>query len=184
MKKHESAWGFMQQFQGQSKERREVLTTTFAGLPMFDATTETAIVVVDEDILGARPGDPQNCLFALACKRALRSQQVVFLRTRAYIDVPVSPSEAARIGSERKILRYQIPPAARRQIENLDSGGSVEMGLFILKPPSKGERLGVQRRPSKGPGGHRKPNGRNVDSLTLTGVRNGSGRYQIFARSV
>lgn len=143
-------------FQGHSKEREDVLDRFFKGYP-------------------------ENCTYALGCRRQIGARHAVFLRTVAYVDVPCTSAEVEKYGSDRKVLRYVIPAASRRQIAAFDTGGVVEKGAFRLKAPTTYERIDRPRRESKGPGGHVKKNGRNVDSLLLDGVRNGSGHYLLIA---
>lgn len=170
-------------FVGQSKARKKVLMHMFEGWPLEDSDADMLIVVVQDDIDGCTPGDPENCIFACSAKRAMGSSRAVFLRAYAYIQVPCTKAEAKKLGYDNKVLRFTIPKAARDQIVALDTGGQVDTGTFRLTAPTRSERLGQPRRASRGPGGHKRPNNRNVDSLTLRGVRNGSGKYHRYART-
>ena len=159
---------------GQSKARKTLLNRTFAGLPLEDAKAEMYVVVTPADIRKAQRQDPEHCVFAEACRRSMQAKSVVFLRTHAYVDVPTG-------AGERKVLRFSLPPATRKFIADYDSEGVTDVSTFTLKPPLKSDRLG-KRRANKGPGSHSKPAGKNADTLTLNGVRLGSGQYRHFAR--
>lgn len=102
--------------------------------PIVEADADILIYVTGEDARDAVPGDPNNCIFAKACKRSYGSRGVLFFPTVAYIDMPNEKGE-------RVILRACVKEATRRAIEDLDIGGFRKSGTFRLYAMPKAQTL-------------------------------------------
>lgn len=155
--------------------------------PVVDANADLIVVVNENDIEDGDPKDPKECAFAKACKRMFNSQAVMFLRGKAYIDLPNEQGG-------RTVQRFQISPAARQVIADFDRTGVAPAGGFLLKAPPLSERLdyklerrhrqAAERREAlasgtieeKGTNAKKSTAAqRPVDPLTIEGVRHGTG---------
>lgn len=106
----------------------------FNGLPVVDAENDVRIFVNERDIKKAQPNDPLNCVYAQACKRLFGSQTIVFLRTKAYIDLPDEQGN-------RQVNRFEIPMIVREQIIHFDKTGEAAPGGFLLQAPTPSQKL-------------------------------------------
>ena len=151
----------------------------FNGLPVIDAKDSLRIFVNARDIRAATAKDPEHCVYAQACRRLFGSTTIVFLRTKAYIDLP---DEKGR----RFVNRFEINRAVREQITHFDLTGEAAEGGFLLSAPAPSQTLDAQREygrtkrdPSHVPQSEAKRratiDGSRVISATLVGVRDGRG---------
>lgn len=117
------------------RSQQTVLDRTFKGLPVEDAT-EDFFIVPDQglDIDQATRRDPENCAFALACKRLYGSTAVVFFRTTAYVDLPDE-------NNKRTVKRFYLPNPTKRLIADLDRGKKVSTAGFKLLAPTPSQTL-------------------------------------------
>lgn len=163
---------------GRSVSQQEVLDRTFEGLAVRDAQAELRLFASAQDIEGAVPGDPENCVFARSCKRQFGSTAVVIMQSIAYVDMPQEDGS-------RVVERYQISPAAKNQIVTLDRDKESPLsGGFTLKPPRPSMRLDARKQANRKHYKKRQTariKGEAVekrsrpDVLTLEGVRSGIG---------
>lgn len=109
--------------------RQAVVGRFFRGLPVLEATEPLRITVLRQDIAQAQRLDPNNCVFAKACKRLFDSHAVLFLRRRAYVELPDSKGK-------RVVFRYIINDEMLDQIIAFDKTGIAPEGGFVLNPPS------------------------------------------------
>jgi hypothetical protein len=158
--------------------RPKVVTDTikrmWGNLPIVDAKEPLVISVEQEDIESAVPQDPENCALSQACKRLYESRYVMFLRSKAYIDLPT------RTG-KRQIERFTLSQETSEAIKIFDLTGKSPEAGFKLLAPSPTDRLGarsaeIKHRNERGAYGPRR------DPLTLAGVRNGSGAPMKFIK--
>lgn len=164
--------------------------------PVVDADADLIVVVNEYDIEEGDPQDPTNCAFSRACKRMFNSQAVMFLRGRAYIDLP--DEKGGRV-----VKRFQISAPARELIADFDRRKEVPSGGFLLKAPEPSDRLdykiasrqrrAAQKRKALVSGTietkkvnpkHSEVGGRPVDPLTIEGVRHGTGMIAHRAKKV
>lgn len=110
----------------------------FRGLPVVDATESLRILVNREDIKRAKRLDPNNCVFAQACRRLFNSHAVLFLRRYAYVELPDEKNV-------RMVFRYVIPNATVDKIVHFDKTGEAAEGGFILNAPPKSMTIGAHR---------------------------------------
>lgn len=163
-----------------SNRNREV-HRFFRGLPVVDAEDTLRIVVNRQDIRGATRLDPNNCVFAQACRRLFNSHAVLFLRRTAYVELPNEDGI-------RQVNRYMISHETAQKIAHFDKTGEAEEGGFLLLPPTPSKRMEAhkayslkyrndvaygRRTPKRhGPIKERK-------SRTMFGVRDGRGKLGI-----
>lgn len=100
----------------------------FRGLPVVEATEPLRIVVNKSDIKSGKRLDPNNCVFAQACKRLFNSHAVLFLRRTAYVELPDSKGI-------RQVHRFMISKETADKIHHFDKTGEADEGGFILNPP-------------------------------------------------
>jgi len=121
---------------------RKISERYFGGLPVIDATESLRIFVNREDIETASPKDPEACVYAQACRRLYGSNTVVFLRTKAYIDLPDEKGN-------RAVHRFDLGAKVRAQIRLFDQTGEASPGGFLLSAPSPTQTLDYQREYTK-----------------------------------
>ena len=110
--------------------------------PVVEATADILIYVSAADAADAVPGDPNNCIFAKACKRSYGSRGVLFFPTVAYIDMP---NEAG----ERVVFRARVKESTRKAIEMLDLVGERREGTFRLYAMPKSNTLAALKKTSE-----------------------------------
>lgn len=163
------------------KERsleRLVSERYFDGLPVIDATENLRIFVDAADISKAERLNPNNCIFARACKRLYGSRAIVFLRTKAYVDLPDA-------NGVRQINRFVIPRHTQAKIIKFDQTGQGAEGGFLLNAPPPSQTMEKMKEYSRNwkervAAGHEprrraQVKGVNVRVGTLEGVRDGRG---------
>jgi hypothetical protein len=113
--------------------------------PVRDATADMIVYVNLNDQEHGVPGDPHNCMFSLACKRAFGSQGVLFYPTVAYVDM-LDPNDQG----QRIVLRFRLPKATRERLEHFewDRNHAVE-ATFLLTAVPKHDRLDQRRKGNK-----------------------------------
>jgi hypothetical protein len=113
----------------------------FGEFPVIDASSDMLVYVNLEDQELGVPGDPSNCMFSRACKRAFGSQGVLFYPTVAYVDM-LDPSD----NSQRVVMRFLLPKKTRQRLERFewDRNHTIE-ATFLLKAVPKTKRT-VERR--------------------------------------
>lgn len=112
-----------------NRGRQAIVGRFFRGLPVLEATEPLRITVLREDIGKATRLDPNKCVFAQACKRLFDSHAVLFLRRRAYVELPDSRGR-------RVVFRYIIDNEMLEKIVTFDKTGVAPEGGFVLQPPS------------------------------------------------
>lgn len=95
------------------------------GYPIVDAGAPIKIAILPEDIITSDRQEPNNCVMARACRRALHCEEVRVHLSRVFV----------RMKRGKQWLRYDTPRALRTEIVAWDRGGTFEPGTFILKPP-------------------------------------------------
>lgn len=159
---------------------QQVSERYFEGLPVIDAKDNLRVFVTAQDIRRAKPNDPEHCVYAEACRRLFGATKIVFLRTKAYVDLP---DESGR----RFVNRFEIHRYVREQIIRFDQTGEAAPGGFLLSAPSPSQTLNAQRdygrkfrdRAETGDVKRRaQMSGVRVVSGTLLGVRDGRGMVQ------
>jgi hypothetical protein len=109
----------------------------FGDLPIVEAKADFVVYVsADEHQTGVR-GDPNNCMFSQACKRAFGSKGVLFFPTVAYVDM-LDPDDSSR----RIVMRFVLPIKTREKLEafDMDADERIE-STFILKAVPKTRQL-------------------------------------------
>lgn len=161
--------------------RHAIVGRFFRGLPVTDALEPLRIVVNKSDLAKARRLDPNNCVFAQACRRLYDSHAVLVLRKVAYVELP---DEKGR----RIVNRFMISASTSEKIAEFDKTGEAPEGGFIFNAPSANKRMDAERAygakykkavaagthiPKKAP-----PKSRKV-IRTMLGVRDGRGKLGI-----
>lgn len=153
----------------------------FRGLPVVDAEDTLRIVVSRQDIKSATRLDPNNCVFAQACRRLFNSHAVLFLRRTAYVELPNEKGI-------RQVNRYVISGDTAAKIAHFDKTGEAAEGGFLLLPPSPSKTMqahkayNVKYRQDVYYGRRTpKPHGplKARKSRTMFGVRDGRGKLGI-----
>jgi hypothetical protein len=160
---------------GRSKVQQDALERHFGTWPVVEAEHELRVILLDQDLEGAVPGDPERCVLAQACKR-MGFSYPLFFRTRAYLALPDE-------GGNMRVERFMIPEATARAIRRFDITGTMPVGGFRITPPTKSQTLEYQRlktqrlsdiREAAGQPRKRRPQGPRTDALSLEGVRWGT----------
>jgi hypothetical protein len=120
------------------KVEMKVSERYFNGQPVIDAAEGIRLFVNEVDIRRAVPNDPTQCVYAQACKRLFGSTSVVFLRTKAYIDLPDAKGN-------RLVNRFVIEKPVREALIHFDKTGEADPGGFYLSAPSPSQRLEYQK---------------------------------------
>ena len=114
------------------------LRSAFGDLPLVEATDSMIVYVSKTERDDSTRGDPRNCMFSQACKRAFGSKAVLFYPTVAYVDLV---DEDGR----RVVMRFRVTPKARAAIEKFDQDENPEVeGTFRLAAMPKTQQLKVQ----------------------------------------
>src|SRR5215475_3722929 len=113
--------------------------------PVIDAPTDMIVYVNLQDQELGVPGDPHNCMFSRACKRAFGSHGVLFYPTVAYVDM-LDPNDNDR----RVVYRFKLPKETRQRLMRFewDRNHAVE-ATFKLKAVPKSERIKERRKEQK-----------------------------------
>lgn len=161
--------------------RQAIVGRYFRGLPVVDADEPLRIIVNKSDIAKARRLDPNNCVFAQACRRLYNSSAVLVLRRTAYVELPDD-------NGRRSVHRFIISTETSEKIAAFDKTGEAPEGGFIFNPPSPFKRMDAERvyaakrkRAIKA-GTHKvkhRPGGKSKLSRTMLGVRDGRGKLGI-----
>lgn len=110
------------------------LAKFFDGLPIVEAKAPLRVQPSKADIRGATKNDPENCVFSRACKRMWDCDRVLFLGTRAYV-------ELLDKRGKRHVERFDIDAASRKMIKDFDAGKTIDPAGFVLRPPCKSHTL-------------------------------------------
>lgn len=109
--------------------QRKAVKRVWGDAPVIDARKELRVMILPDDLEGAKRQDPGCCVFARACKRAFNSTKVLFFRTLAYVELPDSKGNI-------RVERFVLSKEMRRLIEDFDKGSEViPKAGFVLKPP-------------------------------------------------
>ena len=100
-----------------------------------DAKKPLQLEITKQDIVRAKPLDPENCAAACALKRQGFAEAVV-MRSVTYVNRGSKESP--------DWIRFATPISLAREIVALDRGGRVEPGDFILKPFGTHRQLGAR----------------------------------------
>jgi hypothetical protein len=116
------------------------VASIFGDLEIVEAKADFVVYVTADEQQQGISGDPNNCMFALGCKRAFGSKGVLFYPTIAYVDM-LDPSDPSR----RIVMRFMLPAETRRRLEAFDRGeGGFKEATFILKAVPKYKTLAQQ----------------------------------------
>lgn len=109
------------------------------GLPVFDAPHDLYIMPNESDRKQAIRKNPRKCMFALTCERVYESENVLFLKNIAYVDLPDKDGG-------RAVFRFVLSKTAREAITNFDTNKPVPkgFGVFLLRPET-GDTLERQK---------------------------------------
>lgn len=119
----------------------QALKREFGGMQVVDANADLRLVVNSAEVMAAagHEKDPENCVLAMACRRQLRSSNLLFFKSVAYV---AHPDED---GVER-VHRYKIGKAAGDIITCFDRGKEVKGNVTVtLRAPGPGDTLDYQR---------------------------------------
>lgn len=115
------------------------------GLPIVDATDDLNIEVTESDVRKAVPLSPTKCALANA---ACRMEGVA----RAHFNKAIS-----YLVFKDRILRFETPESATREMVAIDRGGAFAVGKYTLKRVRKSNRLDRDNTGRKGGGYNGKP---------------------------
>lgn len=118
----------------------EEVRSIFGGLEIVESKTDFVVYVTAEEHQTGVRGDPNNCMFSNACKRALGSRGVLFYPTVAYVDM-IDPHDQSR----RIVVRFALPKQTRQALEDFDAEvGGFKEASFLLKAIRPSERMAVK----------------------------------------
>ena len=112
------------------------LRKVFGDLPLIEADGSLLVYISRDEIDNSVRGDPRNCMFANACKRAFGARAVLFYPTVAYVDTLDEDGE-------RVVMRFRVTAKTRQAIEKFDAQpeqSQVEAAFWLRRMP-KGKRL-------------------------------------------
>lgn len=98
------------------------------GKKVVDATSKAKIHITQTDAIKGANKDPGACAAARAAKRDIAD----CLSARVHIG-------RVYVEHKTKWVRYFTPDALRTEIIAFDRGGTFQLGVYELKPPSKTE---------------------------------------------
>lgn len=166
---------------GNGTGRQAIVGRYFRGLPVIDATEPLRVVVIKQDIKGAKRLDPNNCVFAQACRRLFDSHAVLILRSTAYVELPDSRGR-------RVVNRFVISNETRDKIIAFDKTGEAPEGGFIFNAPSGSQGMEAKAKYHKRYANELRNGQRDLPvprgaskrmSKTMLGVRDGRGKLGI-----
>lgn len=167
---------------GNGTGRQAVVGRYFRGLPVVDATDSLRVVVIKQDIRGAKRLDPNNCVFAQACRRLFDSHAVLILRSTAYVELPDDQGN-------RVVNRFIISNETRDKIAVFDKTGEAPEGGFVFNAPVRSQRMDSKAKYHKeyardirnGDRSQPVPRGLKHKRMqkTMLGVRDGRGKLGI-----
>ncbi len=169
--------------QATATEARKQIRRLWGDLEVVEAQKDLRVFIRPSDVRKARAKDPEQCVFAKACRRQFDATKVLFLKSVAYVDLPGEDGV-------RRVERFQMSPQMRDLVESFDRGQPIrDIAGFELRKPrpsytleakaekSRGERERRTRRSkavaasSRGKGAYSRP----ALPVDLS-VRNGMGR--------
>lgn len=115
-----------------SSKRRRV-APTYKGLPLVDASGDMEICVTKQDVSMSKKNDPANCAAANAIKRTIKTEAEVHI-SRVYVK------------HKNRWVRFMTPESVSREITSFDRSAIFEPGTYVLKAPTKSNRLGAHTR--------------------------------------
>lgn len=95
-----------------------------------DAANGLKAEVTVKDDKNSRLKNHAECAFAVACKRKMHADGVIISVKTAYII------------KGKKAIRYRVPESTAREVVSFDRNGGFAPGVYALKAPNRGERLG------------------------------------------
>ncbi len=98
-----------------------------------DATIPLTIEVTQSDSNNAKLKNHSGCAFAMACKRAQKADGVIVSIKTCYV-----------VRGNRAV-RYRFNESVSREVVSFDRKGGFDPGLYAMRPPAHGERLGEIR---------------------------------------
>ncbi len=161
--------------------RQAVVGRYFRGLPVVDATEPLRVMINSADKQKARRLDPNNCVFAQACRRLYDSHAVLVLRRTAYVELPDSRGR-------RVVNKFVISSQTKDLIALFDKTGEAPEGGFVFLAPSPSKTMDAHRKYNEKyrreiGNGHRtvtRTNKKNAKyERTMVGVRDGRGKLGI-----
>jgi hypothetical protein len=135
------------------EEARDIKSRKLNGLPIVDAKHGLVLNIKKCDITGSKKADASSCAAARALKREVGSNARVYL-TRTYIQ------------TGKVWQRFITPQSISREIVAFDRGAAFEPGEYILKPPSKTQKLDHYRKSGAKTGTRKNKNGRKPRHVT------------------
>ena len=116
---------------------RDVLRTTFDGLPIVDAEADFSLIVRNTAVKAAKGNqrDVSNCILAKACAKQVGASKVAFLRTIAYLELP-DPK------GNKRVVRYRLDKDAQAIVAAFDRGKNVKGEVMVtLRAPHPSQKL-------------------------------------------
>ena len=109
-------------------------------IEIVEATFPLRVQPIPEDMEGASPKDPGNCVFVHSVKRQFGSQMVIFWKNICYGDMLDEDGV-------RRVFRFIVTKQATKMLAAFDQGKPFPVGTAIsLKPPKPAQTLKANRR--------------------------------------
>jgi hypothetical protein len=104
--------------------------------PVFDAKTALTVKISKADIVGSKPGNPDNCAAAVALVRQEPIMAAHVYRSRVFVEF------------KDKVIRYVTPGRLRQETISFDRGtpGKFMEGDYKILPPPDSQVLGIEHR--------------------------------------
>lgn len=109
-------------------------------LPVLDGKWSVIIQPNKNDIEKGIPGDPQNCMYCVCCRRMLECELVFVTRTRAYVELKGAKGRP-------ELRRFVLKNPAQMQVKDFDRDKYVTPEAVIFAKPEGKESLnGIRAR--------------------------------------
>lgn len=113
---------------GKSKKSTETI-------PYVDGTEPLTLVIMADDVKGAKKNDLQHCVIAKACRRQFGAQEVRIAKSVACV---LMPDE----NGNPRYERYTLSASTREKVRRFDNGEGWTPGHVLrLVPPTESKRL-------------------------------------------
>jgi hypothetical protein len=106
-------------------------------IPVIDATCSFLIQPSQKDIDQGIPGDHENCMYCLACRRMYDSELVWVTRTLAYIELRIK-------GGKSILQRFILTDPARNNVKSFDAKEELQPEAVVFAAPNGRHTLAAQ----------------------------------------
>jgi hypothetical protein len=106
-------------------------------IPVKDSKFTFLLTPSEEDIKAGIPGDPERCMYAMACRRLHGSHLVYVTRMLAYVELRGKKGQP-------ELHRFMLKDPARHKIRGFDARDEVPPESVIFAAPKGKQKLDAQ----------------------------------------